>query len=261
MSGLLTLYERNQLLKHGLGEIGLSQWGQLPVEYLIGLAQFYGYEFLVNPNVMIPRIETEEMVTKSIDFCCHLAKSKTRQIIRIADIGTGSGAIGLSLFLELEKRKIRSEIYLSDIAAPALEVVRLNLTRLVGPEKTLSQRLGRVVILPSDLLESHPPLKFDLILANLPYIPTRRLKKLAASVRDYEPHLALDGGDDGLVLIKKMLGQAPAMLKSEGMMILEIDETHQVNGFSRNKEFSVKVVPDIFGSNRFLVCRLQKKVT
>ena len=107
--------------------------------------------------------------------------------------------------------------------------------------------------LKSDLFDSYPrSLKFDLIIANLPYIPSDRISKLSASVKNFEPYLALNGGSDGLKLINKLIAQSQSRLKSKGVLLLEIDETHKIKDFPLPKNFRAEILTDSFGKNRFL---------
>lgn len=244
----LWLWERNWLMKHEMGEIDIDEYGEIPVEYITGFCQFYGHEFVINKNTLISRIETEELMEIALKIC-----PKKKKIL-IADVGTGNGCIGISLFLELKKLGIGSEAYLSDISEEALEVARENIVRLIsqkGGSLEETPHEAKVCLIKSDLMSDYPKnLKFDLIVANLPYIPSARMEKLPESVKNYEPRLALDGGKDGLVLIKKLLKQLPQRLDKNGVAILEIDETHRLEDFRVGE-----IKKDQFGKNRFLVLR------
>lgn len=254
-----------------------------PVEYITGFAEFYGREFLVTPDVLIPRIETEQLVDEAKNIIISYSLLPTPYSISIADIGTGCGCIGITLYFELIKVGIRPAVYLSDISEKALKVAEENISRLVGVQKvgpwrppSLSTRLLRelsvhgswgairragtprsdLIILTSDLFLGYPRnLKFDLIVANLPYVPSGRWRELQESVRKFEPRSAIDGGKDGAVLIKKLIKQSRKKLFSGGAMILEIDESHSETTFKQEigKDFKVEVKQDQFGKNRFLV--------
>ena len=107
--------------------------------------------------------------------------------------------------------------------------------------------------LKSNLFDSYlKNLKFDLIVANLPYIPSARIPKLPESVKDFEPHLALDGGSDGLKLINKLIAQSQSRLKPKGVLLLEIDETHKIKDLKLPKNFRARIIKDLFGKKRFL---------
>ena len=95
-------------------------------------------------------------------------------------------------------------------------------------------------------------------MANLPYIPSRRISKLDSSVKDYEPHLALDGGPNGAILINQLLSQLPTHLKPGGLAILEIDDTHTLKKFQIPNSMSAEIIKDQFGRNRFLIVHINK---
>ncbi|PIP85789.1 protein-(glutamine-N5) methyltransferase, release factor-specific, partial [Candidatus Collierbacteria bacterium CG22_combo_CG10-13_8_21_14_all_43_12] len=157
--------------------------GEQPVEYVTGHAEFCGLDFLVNPSVLIPRLESEKIVHFAVDYI-------NRQNLAhpaVADIGTGSGCLGLSVAAYLIKQNTPYTIYLSDTSVPALNLAKENAGRILrSPENLFFQE--------SNLLENYPHIKFDIILANLPYIPSNNIATLPESVKDFEPVSALDGG-------------------------------------------------------------------
>lgn len=172
-----------------------------PSAYITGHREFYGFDFYVDPGVLIPRPETEVLVERAI------ALAKERSVSTVADIGTGCGAIAVSLAVNLPGVKI----YATDISAAALEVARLN-----------CQKYGvadRVRLLVGNSLDplSEP---VDLILANLPYVRERELSRV--NTRGFEPPLALDGGPDGLEKIRRLCHQVEAKLNPGGSLLLEI---------------------------------------
>lgn len=177
-----------------------------PVAYLVGQRAFFGFDVLVDPRVLVPRPETEVLVEVALAL---LAAWRHPQPLTIADIGTGSGAIALALALHLP----HAHIYATDLSPAALEVARLNVQhRGVG---------ARVHLLQGDLLEPLPH-PVDVIISNPPYTI---LATIAANVRQHEPHLALDGGPDGLHLYRRLLAQVPAWLRPGGLLLLEIGAT------------------------------------
>lgn len=174
-----------------------------PLPYVLGEQEFYGLPFKVTPAVLIPRPETELLVEQAIVWLNHHPERRLA-----ADVGTGSGCIAISL-----AHHIPDLIVLAvDRSRPALEVARENLRRL-----RLSQR---VHLLQADLL-GPINVSFDVICANLPYIPTARLAEL--KVAQHEPHTALDGGPAGLDLIQRLLEQAPYRLAPGGLLLAELD--------------------------------------
>lgn len=177
-----------------------------PLAYILGYREFYGVNVVVTPDVLIPRPETEGMVEHTLFMA--LMGMEARELT-IADIGTGSGAIAINLAIHLPAARI----YAVDISEPALDVAAYNIR---GHSVHDRVRLGH-----GDLLEPLPE-PVDLIVANLPYIPTARIPTLQPEVQQ-EPQLALDGGPDGLDLVRRMLAQAPEKLNSPGIILLELD--------------------------------------
>ena len=179
--------------------------------YVLGHWEFFGLEFEITPDVLIPRPETELLVEKAIAW---LHESPTRRTV--ADVGTGSGAIAISIATHFP------DVYLlaTDISHKALAVARNNAIKF--------DVLNRIDFVQCDLLPHHiDPLPteghFDLICANLPYIPSETLPNLPIYGR--EPTLALDGGKDGLEVIRRLLEIAPGWLTPNGKMLLEIEAT------------------------------------
>lgn len=179
-----------------------------PAAYVLGRWEFYGLEFVVNPEVLIPRPDTEVLVTEAA------ARMEGRGDIRFLDMCTGSGCVGCALAKLLPD----SRGILLDISPGALAVARENVRRMA-----LSGRLECVRAdafrLPGAGLGS-----FDLIAANPPYIRTGELAGLDSSVRDYEPRTALDGGVDGLDFYRAILSDLPPLLRPGGWIVLEVGE-------------------------------------
>jgi len=266
--------ERNWLAKWevspcGAGSCFAGQTSQMPVEYMTGRAEFYGRNFIVNKNVLIPRIETEQLVDEAVKILTSKIDSHApissglRMTMTIADLGTGCGCIGITLYLKLAKMRIKSTIYMSDVSDATLEIARKNIYRLVlqriesdchvADAPRNDSNTFPIKLIKSDLFSNYPKdLKFDLIAANLPYIPSNRIPKLPESVKDFEPRLALDGGPDGLKLINKLITQSQLRLKQNGVLLLEIDENHRIKDLLLPKKFRVKIIRDQFGKKRFV---------
>lgn len=241
---MLTTYEKNLFTKHHIDYFSFAweHYPTIPVEYLIGLAPFYGRDFIVNSDVLIPRIETEEIIDLALSL---LPRTTNYEQVSIVDIGTGSGCIGITLYLELQKLGIDSKILLSDISEKALAVAKRNIDKfkITNYELRISDTLSAIRL----------PLCVDLIIANLPYIPSSRILRLDKSVKDFEPHLALDGGPNGLTYIKKLIHQAGDKLKVDGVLILEIDADHKLKDFAQfKKDWKMEIKKDKFRRNRFL---------
>ena len=189
-----------------LAEIMERRLRREPLAYILGYREFYGINLLVNSNVLIPRPETESLVEHALFMA--LMGMETRELV-IADVGTGTGAIAINLAIHLPAARI----YAIDTADPVLDVAAYNIRA--------HNVSDRVTLLQGNLLEPLPE-AVDLIVANLPYIPTARIPSLQPEIQ-WEPAQALDGGPEGLGLISDLLRQAPEKLKEQGTIILELD--------------------------------------
>lgn len=177
----------------------------IPVQHLTGSEEFYGRNFLVNHDVLIPRPETEELIEATLDLINrHMAKKE----LAIADIGTGSGIIAITMKCELPTAQVTA----TDISQPALEMAEKNAEHL---NAKIDFRLG-------DLTEPIRDRKWDVILSNPPYIAHAEASGLSDSVRDFEPHSALFAEKEGLALYEKMAVQLPALLNRPGIIAFEI---------------------------------------
>ncbi len=217
--------------------------GEQPIEYVTGKVEFNGLVLTVTPDVLIPRLETERLAQLAVEEVNKIGQPQ----LTIADVGTGSGAVIIYLASKLADKQ---HSYLaSDVSQPAVTVAKQNAQAIV-PKAAIS-------FFVSDILEQYPATKLDIIIANLPYIPHARIAVLDASVVDYEPHLALDGGEDGLQLIGRLLNTAPEYLKPGGTILLEVDYTHTQDAFAQFEDrYSVEVFLDEFSRNRFVRCNL-----
>ncbi len=206
-----------------------------PVAYILGRREFYGRDFAVDGRVLIPRPETELLVEQALVA----ARGRCRPLL--ADVGTGSGAVAITLALELPE----ACIYASDISPAALEVARANCRRYGVA--------GRVSLLRGDLLEPLPEV-VDIIVANLPYVSRAGL--VASRGLAAEPRLALDGGRDGLEVVRRFLGQVAGRLRPGGRVIMEIGlgQAGEVRRMLRQR-FPLAlpvVVPDLSGIERIV---------
>jgi release factor glutamine methyltransferase len=207
-----------------------------PLPYVLGHWAFYGLDFTINAGTLIPRPETELMVEQALKW---LQTHPGRRIA--ADIGTGSGCIAVSLAVHTPDLMVTG----TDISKVALEVARSNAMKHKVAE--------RVKFEHADLLPANPP-TYCLICANLPYIPTKTLEGLDVFKR--EPTLALDGGPDGLRLIRNLLPQALRYLSSEGLLLLEIEATQGKSGLDLARETfpeaQIDLLPDLAGHDRLI---------
>jgi len=188
-----------------------------PVAYIVGHQEFYGLDFYVDRRVLIPRPETELLVEKAIELAGKVGDSGygigvSSYPITLADVGTGSGAIAVSLAVHLPQ----ATIYALDSSAEALEVAARNV-RHHRVER-------RVHLLRGDLLSPLPE-PVDIVVANLPYVSEVELAELPPEIRCYEPLSALDGGPDGLRHIRRLLAQAREYFRPHGAVLLEIGAT------------------------------------
>jgi release factor glutamine methyltransferase len=177
-----------------------------PVAYILGERAFFGRMFSVTPSVLVPRPDSETLIERALE---RIPKDEPQ---RILDVGTGSGCLGLTLAAE----RALAHVTLVDLSDDALRVALLNAERLSLTERVTTCR--------SDLFANvvTPSAGFDLIVSNPPYIPTVDLAGLMPDVREHEPHLALDGGPDGLRCVRALIKGASRQLKAGGVLLLEI---------------------------------------
>lgn len=201
-----------------------SRCSGIPTQHLTGKQEFWGLEFEVTPEVLIPRPETEHLIEVALD---RLAVREIRagrqprlngENVTLVDIGTGSGCMAVTLAKELSA----AIVYATDISKAALEVARRNATRLGVSE--------RIQFLESNLLEAfakpqitaHDSRLIDLIISNPPYVSLREAESLPVEVREHEPHVALFGGEEGYELYGALIPQAAEHLKPGGLLVLEL---------------------------------------
>ena len=217
-----------------------------PLPYVLGHWEFLGLDFEVTPDVLIPRPETELLVEKAIAW---LQESPVRRTV--ADIGTGSGAIAISIAVNVPDANILA----TDISSKAIDVAERNAKKLEVDRQ--------IEFIQCDLLPAKPETfsteqHFDLICANLPYIPTETLYTLPVYGR--EPALALDGGADGLDLVRRLLHIAPGWLAPNGLILLEIEATRGIQALNLAcdlfSEAEIHLHQDLTGNNRLLEIRL-----
>lgn len=181
--------------------------GGVPVAYITRFAGFYGREFAVNESVLIPRPETEHLVEDAIAYLQETARSSDRPL-RVFEAGTGSGAIGISIVAEVPQAILDA----TDISEAVLDVARFN-ARRAGVQ-------DRCTFYVADIAAPERAAEYDLIAANLPYIPSSDVPERPQPA-GFEPRTALDGGTDGLEHYRKLLAIAPLMLRAGGMLLLE----------------------------------------
>jgi release factor glutamine methyltransferase len=207
-----------------------------PLPYLIGEWEFFQYMFKINPDVLIPRPETEGLVQLALAWLKEHPQQRT-----CLEIGTGCGCIAVSLAKNIPDLKIIA----TDISSSALQIAKENAQR--------HQVDGQIQFQERDLLTGMDD-KVDLIVANLPYIPTEKLKSL--SVYSREPILALDGGSDGLLYITKVLKSARQHIRLNGAIFLELDEESGASALTLAREvwpgMTLRLSQDLAGQDRYL---------
>ena len=240
-----------------------------PIQYIINKQEFMGLEFYVDENVLIPQPDTEILVeeaTKKIkemyekDNEHEINKSKINdetivndtKIIKILDLCTGSGAIAISIDTYIQKqieqgkmKDLKVEIVATDISEKAIEVAKRN----------AKLHNANIKFIVSDMFENINETDFDLIISNPPYIETKTIPTLSKEVQN-EPHIALDGGEDGLDLYRIIAKQGFKYLKNQGYIILEIGYNQKeavIQLFKEHKEYKdVRCLKDLWGNDRLM---------
>ena len=214
-----------------------------PLNYVLGYSYFYGYKMIVNENVLIPRFETEELVGLVLSKYDEYFKG---QKIDLADVGTGSGAIAIAL----KKEEANLNVCASDISFDALNVARQNAK---NNDADITFYQGSML---EPLIENN--IKLDILVSNPPYI--KQDEVLDPSVKDYEPHVALFGGNDGLKFYRMIFENAHKVLKEKSMLFFEIgyDQRENLTALAHEyfKNAHIEVFKDINKKDRMLFINL-----
>lgn len=221
---------------------------QEPVAYLTGVAHFYSLELKVTPAVLIPRPDSETLVENALRHLKLAADTGPAESLRVLDLCTGSGCVALALARHLPQARVIAVDISEDAAA-------------VASENAVSLELkDRVEVRRGDLFDAvKGEAPFDVITANPPYIPTGEIETLDRNVRDYEPHLALDGGADGLAVVRRILAGAHDRLRPGGRLYIELQFDQgpaalEIAGASGPWE-TVSILRDLGGHERALYAR------
>ena len=212
-----------------------------PLQYISGLQEFYGLDFEVTTDVLIPRPETEMVVERAIDLL------RGSESARFCDVGTGSGCIAIAILHELPY----VHAVALDVSTNALQIAQRNAER--------HKVSGRLKLMESDVFGSLAAEEFDLIVSNPPYVPRQDMDGLQPEVRDHEPHLALTDGSDGLSIVRRIVAEAPRFLVSGGNLVLEIgfDQSNRVvEMFDSAVWRTSELFPDLQGIPRLVSARL-----
>jgi release factor glutamine methyltransferase len=213
-----------------------------PLQYITGHQEFMSLNFAVGPSVLIPRQDTEILVEYIMEFVGQ------KENVSILDIGTGSGCIAISLAHYIKGSRVLGV----DISKDALELSRKN-ARSCGVEE-------RITFLESNLFENVPMQKFDVIVSNPPYIPNRVIDTLDRQVKDFEPKIALEGGEDGLDFYGRITKQSVDFLKPNGLLAFEVgfDQAQDVAKIMESNFKDIKIQKDLAGIDRVVTGILSK---
>jgi release factor glutamine methyltransferase len=207
-----------------------------PTQYITHKQEFYGRDFYVDQNVLIPRPETEHLVETA------LQQIHKHNPARILDVGTGSGAIAISVALEANRT-----VHASDISLAALQVA------------TRNRKAAPVYFFQTDLLESVAPHSIDLLLSNPPYVPGADAANMQTEVRDWEPHIALFACDDGFEIYQNLITQAERTVRPKGRIIMEMGyrSLERVQAMLEPRWTEIEVISDLAGLPRVIAARLR----
>jgi release factor glutamine methyltransferase len=239
--------ERSYLYAHPeeeLHEIAWIHYGRYlherlngkPTQYITGRQEFYGRDFRVTSDVLIPRPETEHLVEAA------MARIQPRDLV--VDVGTGSGAIATTLALETT-----AHIFATDISTAALNVAQNNAQQLSAP----------VSFLACDLVDALRDRSINVLVSNPPYVPRTDQPTLQREVRDYEPHVALFAGPTGLEIYERLIAAAARVLRPHGWLLLELgyNSLDPVRAMLEPDWTDIDVIPDLAGFPRVIAARIQ----
>ena len=209
-----------------------------PTQYITGRQEFYGREFRVTPDVLIPRPETEHLIESSL--------TRLRPGDKVLDVGTGSGAIAITIALETS-----AHVYATDISIAALRIASENARKLHAP----------VTFIAADLISCFADVTFDVVASNPPYVPKTDHPALQREVRDYEPEVALFGGPSGLEIYERLIPEARRVLRPGGWLLLELgyNSLDPVRGMLGPAWTEITVQADLAGLPRVLAARLMRR--
>lgn len=206
-----------------------------PTQYITGRQEFYGRDFYINSDVLIPRPETEHLAEAGIAWL------RQHTGARMLDVGTGSGAIAVTLAAELN-----CPVWACDISTAALTVA----------ERNRARHQARVAFFAGDLVEAVAPASIDLLISNPPYVPGADAANMQTEVRDWEPHVALFAGDTGLEIYRRLVAGARLVLKPGGRLLMELgyQSLEGVRGLLADGWGDFEVISDLAGWPRVIGC-------
>lgn len=236
----LYAHDGDELTEHAWIHYGRYLDGRLhgkPTQYITQRQEFYGRDFYVNEAVLIPRPETEHLVELAVSYAREMPAS------RILDVGTGSGAIAISLALETGRT-----VFASDISLPALKVA----------ERNRAKHETNVQFFVGDLVEAVAPASLDLLLSNPPYVPGSDRANMQREVRDWEPHIALFAGDTGFEIYRRLIASAELAVRSGGRLMMELgyQSLDGVRAMLASRWTDIEIIADLAGLPRVISARL-----
>lgn len=211
-----------------------------PYQYIVGRQEFFGLEFEVTPDVLIPRPETEILIEAAVEQLSDIDKP------RFCEIGVGSGCISVAILHGLPA----TTAVAGDVSKAAIIVARRNAIR--------HNVADRLTLVESDVFTNIPDERFDAIISNPPYVPSRDIESLQPEVRDFEPPSSLSDGGDGLSIIRRLVEEAPSRLEKGGSLFMEIgfDQSSRVEAMlDRDIWSQVDLLPDLQGIPRIVLAR------
>lgn len=245
-----TKWSRAELIARGGNEVGIThkaifdkaladRIGGKPVQYITNTACFFGYDFFVNESCLIPRVDSEVLVENALKDC-------TRDDVKVLDLCCGSGCLGLSFAKQLTERGAQCNLTMLDISTNAIQIARLN-----------AQKMGvKANFMVADILQGLAlDEQFDVIFCNPPYIETAEIANLDKQVKDFEPHLALDGGVDGLKFYRAVAGNLKSIMEKGGKAYFEIgyNQGKIASAIFTARNFDVELKKDYGKKDRCLI--------
>lgn len=229
--------EASEEEKEKVNDMVLRRLKGEPLQYIIGECEFMSLKFYTERGVLIPRSDTETLVEKILDF------TDENKEYKVLDICTGTGCIGISI---ANYRK-KAEVKLLDISDIAINLAKRNII--------LNNVNDRVFAEKEDILKDYPKEKYDIIVSNPPYIESDVIDTLQVEVKDYEPHLALDGGKDGLIFYRRIADIAPKMLNVGGILAFEIgyNQGSKVLEIMKKSFYNIQIIKDLCGNDRVVI--------
>ena len=224
----------NQILENKFNSDIKKRNLKKPIAYILGYKEFWGQNFVTDSNVLIPRPDTELIIEKVLK---NFKKNENKNVL---DIGTGSGCIILSILLE----RIKFKGIGIDASKQAINIAKIN---------AKMQQLGNRIKFINTDIDNFFSYKYDLIVSNPPYIKKSKLSSLIEDVKNFEPKLALDGGLDGFSAVLKVIAKSSKLLRKNGMLFLEIDNTQVFKTkkmLKKYKFYTKDVCKDLSGKNR-----------